>query len=183
MQSEYHKNAGQHLLHGIALAAILFLHGCAATTYAPLEDLKALPKVPVDAAHIYFMRPASTVGGAAWPVVLVNDRKRGILPSAAFTIITVAPGEHKISLENQQGSISGLPSAVQIRVQAGERYFMKLQVVSEITKGITIVPAIPLILSTQDGRITSIRWIALTEAEGITETGILLYSPVEKSGY
>lgn len=182
------KNSAPPLWRCIALVAIIFFHGCATTKLAPLEELKTLPTVPADAVHIYFMRPASTVGGAVWPAILVNDKKRGILPSAAFTIITVQPGEHTISLENEHGSISEWPSAVLVRLQAGQRYFMKLDVVSDITKGITIVPMfIPsaplMILPTQDRRIRSMRWIALPETEGVKETGFLMYSPVEKSGY
>ena len=184
MQFGIEKNANNFLGFSIALSALFFLAGCAPTIYAYLEDLKALPNVPVDAAHIYFMRPASTVGGAAWPAILIDDKKRGILPSAAFTIISVSPGEHKISLENEQGSIGGWPSAVKIRLRAGERYFLKLAVASQRTKGITVVPSkIPLILPTEEGRVTSIRWIKLDEEEGIKESRILLYAPVEKSGY
>lgn len=182
------KNSAPLLWRYIALAAIIFFHGCAATKLAPLEELKAFPTIPADGVHIYFMRPASTVGGAVWPAILVDGKKRGILPSAAFTIITMQPGEHTISLEDEQGSIGDWPSAVLVRVQAGQRYFMKLEVISDITKGITIAPAfIPsvpfMILPTQERRIRSMRWIALPEQEGIKETGFLMYSPVEKSGY
>lgn len=188
MRSQNIKKGVPLLRRYIVLAAIIFFHGCAATKLAPLEELKTFPTAPADAAHIYFMRPASTVGGAVWPAILVNDKKRGILPSAAFTIITMQPGEHTISLENEQGSIGEWPSAVLVRVQAGQRYFMKLEVISDVTKGATIaplfIPSVPfMILPTQERRIRSMRWIALPEEEGIKETGFLMYSPVERSGY
>jgi hypothetical protein len=182
------KNEGTGWWRYVAVAAILTIQGCAPAKLAPLEDLKAIPEVPADAAHIYFMRPASTVGGRVWPVILVDNQKRGILPSAAFTIITVLPGERTISLEDEQGTIGEWPAPVILNAKAGQRYFMKLEVISDITKGIAIVPmGVPsapfMILPTQDRRIRSMRWVALSEIEGIKETGFLMYSRVEKSGF
>lgn len=179
------KSEGAGWFRFAAVAAILIIQGCAPAKLAPLEDLKAIPEVPADAAHIYFMRPASTVGGRAWPSILVDNQKRGILPSAAFTIITVHPGERTISLEDEQGSIGEWPTPVLLNAKAGQRYFMRLEVISDVTKGIAIVPMgiSFLVLPTQDRRIRSMRWVVLSEAEGIKETGFLMYSRVEKSGF
>lgn len=176
----------------VLVAVVTIIQGCVPAKLAPLEDLKAIPEVPADAAHVYFMRPASTVGGRVWPAVLIDNQKRGILPSAAFTIITVNPSERTIALVNEQGSIgesSGeWPAPVILTAKAGQRYFMKLEVISDITKGFAIVPlggpSVPfMLLPTQDGRIRSMRWIALSENEGIRETGFLMYSSAEKSGF
>lgn len=169
----------------VAVAVLTIIQGCAPAKMAPLEDLKAIPEVPADVAHIYFMRPASTVGGRVWPVILVDNKKRGILPSAAFTIITVHPGERTISLEDEQGSIGEWPTPVLLNAKAGQRYFMRLEVISDITKGIAIVPMgiSFMILPTQDRRIRSMRWVVLSETEGVKETGFLMYSRVEKSGF
>lgn len=171
------KNEGTGWWRYVAVAAILTIQGCAPAKLAPLEDLKAIPEVPADAAHIYFMRPASTVGGRVWPVILIDNKKRGILPSAAFTIITVNPGELTITLEDEQGSVGELPAPVLLRAEAGKRYFMKLEVISDITTG--WVWGVPI----QGWRIRSMRWVALSEGEGVKETGFLMYSRVEKSGY
>ena len=169
----------------LLVVVVAIIQGCTPAKLAPLEDLKAIPEVPVDAAHIYFMRPASTVGGRVWPAILVGNKKRGILPSAAFTIITVSPGEHTVALEDEQGSLGEWPAPVLLRVEAGKRYFMRLEVISGITKGVAIVPMAGwfMILPTQDGRIRSMRWVALSEGEGIKETGFLMYSSVEKRGF
>jgi len=167
------------------VVVVAIIQGCAPAKLAPLEDLKAIPNVPVGAAHIYFMRPASTVGGRVWPAILIDNKKRGILPSAAFTIITVNPGELTIALEDEQGSVGEWPAPVLLRAEAGKRYFMRLEVISDITKGAAIVPMAGwfMILPTQDGRIRSMRWVALSEGEGIKEMGFLMYSSVEKSGF
>jgi hypothetical protein len=100
----------------------------------------------------------------------------------------VLPGERTISLEDEQGTIGEWPAPVILNAKAGQRYFMKLEVISDITKGIAIVPmGVPsapfMILPTQDRRIRSMRWVALSEIEGIKETGFLMYSRVEKSGF
>lgn len=169
----------RRLCGAIFLAAIA---GCAAPIYAPLENWEDFPPVPAGMANVHILRPASSAGSQAWPAVHLNGQRRGILPSAAFTVVSVKPGAYKVTLENEQGKLfTGWPAVTDIEVAAGRRYFILLDVHSDTHQGLSFtgVKAMPLV-PVMGEAIRAMRWIHLDEAEGMQQAKFLLYSPAPK---